>query len=103
MDTFRHLVDEDIRKLGPEEKHQLLLTLEVGVDEMLSIGTMPQETAWDSYFGLLHDCCVMGWHEDHARILTKINTEQYNPFHSKNPRIVFLARLRVHAAGLHSN
>lgn len=103
MGTFRYLVDEDIRKLSREKKHQLLLTLEEQVDEMLRTGIMSQETAWDSYFALLHDCNTMGWPEDHARIVMKIDTRRYNPFYSKNPEIVFLARLRAHATKSNSN
>lgn len=72
-----------------------ILKYEKIVDEMLAEGKLTQEEAWDGYFGLLHECDVQELWEDRERILGKIDVEKYNPLMSKNPGIVYLARLRL--------
>mgnify|MGYP001573059767 FL=1 len=52
------------------------------------------------YFGLLHECDESRFLQDRPRILAKIDTKRYNPFMSKNPEIVMLARLRAVELGL---
>lgn len=79
-----------------EEIRNEILKYEKIVDEMLAEGKLTQEEAWDGYFGLLHECDVRELWEDRERILAKIDTEKYNPLESKNPQVVYLARLRLH-------
>ena len=50
---------------------------------------------WDAYFGLLHECDLWGFMEDRRRIISKIDTQRYNPFKSKNPGVHIIARLRM--------
>lgn len=95
-------VDPFIEKLTREKKHELLLTLESKTDVLLETGMFSQEEAWDMYFGLLHECDDSRFLEDRPRILAKIDTNQYNPFMSKNPAIVMLARIRAEGLGLTS-
>lgn len=100
MDDFNHLIDDDVKKMTPEERRALLLRIEEWTDEMLRVGQISQMDAWDSYFGLLHECDMSGFGADRERIIGKINVNQYNPFCSKNPATVFLARLRARIMGL---
>lgn len=78
-----------------EEIKKEILKYEKIVDEMLAEGKLTQEEAWDGYFCLLHECDVQELWDDRERILTKIDTEKYNPLMSKNPEVVYLARLRL--------
>lgn len=96
-------LDSDIAKMSPEERHTLLLELEQKTDMAFAMGRMDQEEAWDSYFGLLHECDESHFENDRARILAKIDTKKYNPFKSKNPEIVMLARIRATGMGLLGN
>jgi hypothetical protein len=94
--------DSDISGLSREERHQMLLELETRADVLLETEMASQEEAWDMYFGLLHECDESRFLQDRARILAKIDTQRYNPFKSKNPEIVMLARLRASGMGLTS-
>lgn len=57
----------------------------------LAAKMITQEDAWDIYFGLLHECCLRDFGKDAQRIRSKIDVTKYNPFASKNPKVVFLA------------
>ena len=74
--------------------------METRADMLLETGMGSQEDAWDMYFGLLHECDDSRFLEDRPRILAKIDVRRYNPFMSKNPEIVMLARLRAAGLGL---
>ncbi|MEK7123703.1 MAG: hypothetical protein AAB851_02295 [Patescibacteria group bacterium] len=78
-----------------KEIREEILKYEKIVDGMLADGKMNQEDAWDGYFGLLHECDCQEFWDDRERILAKIDTEKYNPLASKNPEVVYLARLRL--------
>ena len=96
------LLEEDpfISQLTREERYQMLLDMETRADVLLETGMASQEEAWDMYFGLLHECDDSRFLEDRPRILAKIDTKRYNPFMSKNPEIIMLARLRAAGLGL---
>lgn len=85
----------EISKLTREDRHNMLLELEKDLDIGLVYGMIDQETAWDGYFSLLHECDESRFTEDRPRILSKIDTVKYNPFKSKNPEILMLARIRL--------
>ena len=85
----------EVSKLTRDERHSILIKLEKYIDSKLYLGLIDQETAWDLYFGLLHECDESIFLEDRPRILEKIGTEKYNPLNSKNPDVVMLARIRL--------
>lgn len=78
-----------------EEIKKEILQAEKWLDENLASGEITQEEAWDGYFGLLHECDVQELREDRERILAKIDVKKYNPLASKDPQVVYLARLRL--------
>lgn len=61
----------------------------------LEAGDITQETAWDIFFCLLHECDTRNLMEDRERIVARIDTKKYKPFESQDPAIRFLAVLRV--------
>lgn len=77
------------------EAYETIHRYETRIDEHLAAGTIPQETAWDCYFGLLHECDLRWFLEDRNRIVAKIDTKRYNPFLSNDPDVVRIARIRV--------
>lgn len=85
----------EVNNLSPEAFYALLMETECEVDLCLAEAKMSQETAWDCYFCLLHECDLKEFWEARERILAKIDTNRYNPFLSKNPAVVLIARLRL--------
>ena len=83
----------------PSLTEKRLVTLytkyEEWTDRNLAMGTITQEVAWDSYFGLLHECDERMFWSDRQRILGKIDTKKYNPFLSRNPVVLIVARIRA--------
>jgi len=81
--------------LGHTEARRHISALEKFFDQQFREGTIDQETAWDGYFGLLHECDERMMWEDRVRILQKIDTAKYNPLKSKNSGIVLIACIRL--------
>lgn len=81
-----------------EEIKAEILVQETKIDQMLQSGAFNQETAWDMYFCLLHECDTQElWEWDaRKRILSKIDRKKYNPFNSKNENIRAIAFIRAH-------
>lgn len=96
------LSDEEFTNLDIDENtaREMLLYFESLADEEHLNDRITQEEAWDRYFLLLHTCDEWGFSEDRKRILDKIDTKAYDPFSSKNPEVVWLARLRAHDMSL---
>lgn len=82
------------RHLDRENNRELILRYEARIDELLAAGEIDQEAAWDGYFGLLHECDLRWMWDDRDRILTKIDVKRYDPFLSKDPGVVMIARIR---------
>jgi len=79
------------------ETRKLIYQYEAWLDENLLAGKITQEVAWDCYFGLLHECDLLWLWDDRDRILKKIDIAKYNPFQSKNPNVIMIARIRSRA------
>lgn len=77
-----------------------ILKCENIADGALNSGKLSREGASDIYFGLLHECDMRGFKNDFKRILSKIDTRSYNPFNSKHPKVVMMARLRLRMMGV---
>lgn len=92
---------EEFANLDIDENtaREMLLYFESLADEEHISGTITQEEVWDRYFLLLHTCDEWDFSEDRKRILEKIDTKAYNPFSSKNPEVVWLARFRARGTG----
>lgn len=86
---------EGFKRLTSEEAKELILDYEKKIDAMFASGVITQEEAWDAYFGLLHECDCREFWEDRQRILSKIDTDTYNPFESKNSTVKLIAVIRV--------
>jgi len=95
MDKELNRILHQVSKLTKEERHRELLMHERNLDYLLALRTIDQETAWDGYFGLLHECDESRFVEDRPRILSKIDTKKYNPLASKNAAAVMIARIRL--------
>jgi hypothetical protein len=81
--------------LTDEEAYETICVYEKWIDEHLAAGTITQETAWDCYFGLLHECDLRWFLEDRNRIVAKIDTKRYNPFLSNDPDVIRIAEIRL--------
>ena len=93
---FDDVDPEDVRRvrsLSGEERRAEILKMERHIDEHYS-----GIDAWDMYFALMHEAHMADLPEDFDRLRSKIDRTQYNPFHSTNAGIVFLARWRLNAA-----
>ena len=99
---WEHLSDEEMFKFQFDRgtAREIVLHHETFADEEHLNDRITQEEAWDIYFCLLHACDEWGFSEDRKRILDKIDTKAYDPFKSKNPEVVLLARLRAYGTGL---
>src|SRR3989344_2330237 len=93
MDKELNRLIHEVSNLTREARHRQMLELERDLDLKLSVGIMDQESAWDAYFGLLHECDESGFMEDRPRILSKIDTEKYNPLESQNPNTLMIVRI----------
>ena len=85
----------EVNSLTREERHKMLLEYEEFTDRNLAMELISQEQAWDIYFGLLDECDTSRFIEDRPRILSKIDTQRYNPLRSRNPWVVIMARSRM--------
>lgn len=87
-------------RMDDDTMHAVILYYETQVDELLQLGKISQEEAWNGYFELLTHCDWRGFHEDRERILAKIDTKRYKPAESKDPRIIQIVRFRAKMIGL---
>lgn len=83
--------------LDNETVRRRIIELETFIDGNLRTDKISQQDAWDAYFGLLHECDERNLLDDRVRLLKKIDTKCYNPFQSKNPAVVMIARIRLQA------
>lgn len=88
-------IGEILSNLTREKARFWVEIYEKWTDEALLRGVIDQETAWDSYFALFHECELWELEEERKRIFSKIDTARYNPLKSKNPQVVILARIRL--------
>lgn len=82
-------------EMSAEDMRAQILHCECEVDKLVEGGVVSEEEAWDAYFGLLHECDLWGFVEEWRRIVSKIDTQRYNPFKSKDPRVHIIARSRM--------
>ncbi len=85
----------EIAKLDRETARQIIYQCEAWTDRSLAEGIITQEKAWDSYFGLLHECDERLLWSDRQRILGKIDTKKYRPWLSKDPVVLMICRIRA--------
>ena len=94
---------EQFAQLDNETALKLIYQGEEWADRNLREGKITQEVAWNSYFGLFHECEERRLWSERERLLAKIDTEQYNPFLSKNPTVIMMARTRLAARKANNN
>jgi len=90
----------ELVSLSNEKARELIMRFEALTDQKLASGEICNEEAWDMYFGLLHECDERDLIEDRERIVAKIDTKTYNPFQSRNPMVVIIARIRAKGIGI---
>jgi len=95
LDPELDAVAKKMASLDREAARDLIYQYEAWTDTKLARGEITREMAWDSYFGLLHECDERMMWSDRERILGKIDTKQYNPLLSKNPCVLMIARIRA--------
>lgn len=102
MDPVNRAIEDVLmfKEMDNEGAREYIVEYEERIKELLKIGKISEEKAWDAFFCLLHECDERGLLEDRRRILQLINTKKYDPFKSKDPAIRFLAALRARAMGL---
>lgn len=93
----------EMANLDQETARGLICQYEEWTDHNLAEGRIAQEDAWDSYFGLLHECDMRMLWSDRQRILGKIDTKRYNPWLSKHPTVIMIARIRIAVIGASLN
>lgn len=94
------MINPKFQNLTPEKALSLIRHFEKEIDQLLSENKITEWKAWESYFGLMYECNLWGFWEDRERILAKIDREKFNPFLSKNPKIVIIARDIIARHGL---
>ena len=86
------MIDPKFQNLTKEQALNLILHYEKEIDGLLAEGKITDWTAWECYFGLMYECNLWGFWEDRERIVSKIDKKKFNPFLSKNPVVIIIAR-----------
>ena len=83
------------QNLTLDQRLHVLREYEHRIDNLVRGGKVSVEESWDAYFGLLHEYDLLEAWADRERVLKNIDTKRYNPFESKNPNVLLIARIRL--------
>jgi len=86
------MINPKFQNLSREQALAEIRHYEKETDRLLAEDRIPQWKAWEAYFSLMYECNLWGFWEDRERIAAKIDKEQFNPFLSKNPMVILIAR-----------
>ena len=93
--------DPDWRNLTPEETLALILQGESEVERLLVEGKITEWAVWECYFRLMYEANLWALKESalsrefwqiRERVAKKIDWTKFDPFLSKDPTVVLVAR-----------